>query len=86
MIHDLTADGSVITTLMERTTRFVALGYLGQERNADTVRDSLVTTIRKMPDTLRSSLTWDQDAEMAEHRGFTVATDLAVHFADPGSP
>ena len=31
-------------------------------------------------------LTWDQGAEMSEHRAFTVATDMNVYFCDPGSP
>jgi IS30 family transposase len=78
--------GSAIATLVERTSRFVLLGHLGRERNADAVRDSLITAIKPLPETLRRTLTWDQGAEMAEHRAFTVATDVDVYFADPGAP
>jgi transposase, IS30 family len=78
--------GSAIATLVERTSRFVLLGHLGRERNADAVRDSLIAAITPLPDTLRRSLTWDQGAEMAEHRAFSVATDMDVYFADPGAP
>ena len=78
--------GSAIATLVERTTRFVMLAHLGRERNAEALRDSLITTVRHLPASLRQSLTWDQGAEMAEHRAFSVATNFDVYFADAGSP
>lgn len=37
--------GSAIATLVERSTRFVLLGRLGRERNAETVRDSLIAAV-----------------------------------------
>ncbi|WP_189116042.1 IS30 family transposase, partial [Pilimelia terevasa] len=77
---------SAIATLVERTSRFVVLGHLGADRNAETVRDSLITAVSPLPQTLRTSLTWDQGAEMAEHRAFSIATDMDVYFCDPGSP
>jgi IS30 family transposase len=80
------AGGSAIATLVERTTRFVLLGHLGRERNAEAVRDSLITTVHNLPASLRGTLTWDQGAEMAEHRAFSIATNFDVYFADPGSP
>ena len=70
------ATGSAIATLVERTSRYVMLAHLGRERGAEAVRDSLITTIRKMPEVLRGTLTWDQGAEMSEHRAFTDATDI----------
>src|ERR1700716_3070722 len=42
--------------------------------------------IRKLPATLRRSLTWDRGLEMARHQDFTVATDVQVYFCDPQSP
>lgn len=78
--------GSAIATLVERSTRFVMLGHLGHERSADAVRDSLIATVTKLPDALRGTLTWDQGAEMAEHRAFTIATNMDVYFCDPGAP
>jgi IS30 family transposase len=42
--------------------------------------------IRKLPASLRRSLTWDRGLEMARHQDFTVATDVQVYFCDPQSP
>lgn len=77
---------SAMVTLVERSSRLVLLGHLGKERNSDAVRDSLVDAVADLPETLRRSLTWDQGAEMSEHRSFSIATDMAVYFCDPGSP
>ena len=62
------------------------LAHLGRERSADAVRDSLINTVRQLPAALRGTLTWDQGAEMSEHRAFTLATDMKVYFCEPGSP
>jgi transposase, IS30 family len=78
--------GSAIGTLVERTTRYVMLVHLPAGRTAEAVRDQLVATIATLPDHLRGSLTWDQGAEMAAHRSFSVATDMPVYFCDPASP
>jgi IS30 family transposase len=72
--------------LVERSTRFVMLGRVGRERNAETVRDSLIAAVADLPASLRGTLTWDQGAEMAEHRAFSAATNFEVYFADLGSP
>jgi IS30 family transposase len=44
------------------------------------------SSLRKLPATLRLSLTWDRGLEMAKHKEFTVATDVQVYFCDPQSP
>jgi len=77
---------SAVATIVERTTRYVALGHLPIERTAEAVRDSLVAALVEMPAGLRRTLTWDQGAEMSEHRTFTIATDMAVYFCEPASP
>jgi transposase, IS30 family len=78
--------GSAIATLVERSSRFVMLGHLGRNRSADAVRDSLIATVSQLPDALRRSVTWDQGAEMSEHRAFSTATNMSVYFCDPGAP
>ena len=42
--------------------------------------------IGKLPATLRRSLTWDRGLEMAQHKSFTVDTEVKVYFCDPQSP
>ncbi len=42
-------------------------------------RTSLLTnTAGKLPQELYKSLTWDRGKEMAQHKRFTVATDIKV--------
>ena len=81
-----TLNQSAIATLVERTTRYVMLVHLPNDHTAETVCDGLVRTINTLPAHLRGSLTWDQGAEMAGHRSFTIATDMPVYFCDPASP
>jgi IS30 family transposase len=77
---------SAIATLVERTTRYVVLGYLPTERTAEAVRHSLVTALSGLPENLRRTLTWDQGTEMSEHRAFATATNMAVYFCDRAAP
>ena len=81
-----TGSRSAIVTLVERTTRYVMLGYLPGDHTAEAVRDVLVPLIGTLPEHLRGSLTWDQGAEMAAHLQFTVVTGVPVYFCDPHSP
>ncbi|HET8878190.1 MAG TPA: IS30 family transposase [Arthrobacter sp.] len=77
---------SAIATLVERTTRYVMLVHLPNDHTAETVRDGLIKTMATLPEHLKGSLTWDQGAEMAAHKSFTMATDMPVYFCDPASP
>jgi IS30 family transposase len=77
---------SAIGTLVERSSRYVMLVHLNNGRTAESVRDGLVHTMRDLPDSLRRTLTWDQGAEMSEHKSFTKATNIDVYFCDPASP
>ncbi|HEY6415590.1 MAG TPA: IS30 family transposase [Acidimicrobiales bacterium] len=77
---------SQVGMLTERSTRFTLLFALPTDRTAPTVRDALVKVVASIPTQLRRSLTWDNGKEMAEHRAFSLATDLQVYFCDPGHP
>jgi IS30 family transposase len=81
-----TGSDSAIVTLVERTTRYVMLGHLPGGHTAEEVRDVLIPLVGSLPAHLRGSLTWDQGAEMAAHKQFTIATDVPVYFCDPHSP
>lgn len=76
---------SNIATLVERKSRYVMLIRL-PTRDTETVVKALARKIQKLPASLRQSLTWDRGGEMAEHKAFTVATDVQVYFCDPHSP
>jgi len=76
---------SAIGTLVERQTRYVML-FHPQDSTAESVRVALTDTIKKLPEHLWKSLTWDQGKEMAQHTQFTVDTGVQVYFCDPKSP
>ncbi|CAM5704170.1 hypothetical protein GCM10010390_76270 [Streptomyces mordarskii] len=80
------AHKSAIGTLVERSSRFVALVHLPDGRQPAQMRDALVRTVATLPTQLRRSLTWDQGSEMHLHTEFSTATDMPVFFCDPGSP
>lgn len=74
-----------IATLVERSSRFVMLVRVGG-KDTETVVAALGEQIRRLPGTMMDTLTWDRGPEMAAHKKFTVATDVAVYFCDPKSP
>jgi IS30 family transposase len=74
------ANKTAIATLVERATRYTMLVHLPDGHDAEVVRDGLIATISTLPTHLRGSLTWDQGAEMAQHKQFSMATDMAVYF------
>lgn len=74
-----------IATLVERHSRFVLLVAV-DGKDTRSVTRALSEQVRRLPQELRSSLTWDRGMEMAEHARFTIATDVRVYFCDPHSP
>jgi len=74
-----------VATLVERHSRFCMLVKVPGKDTA-TVVAALSQHVRKLPATLRRSLTWDRGLEMAQHKSFTMATDVQVYFCDPQSP
>jgi IS30 family transposase len=76
---------SYIATLVERHSRFAMLIKV-PSKETEAVVAALSQHVRKLPATLKRSLTWDRGLEMAKHKNFTVATDVQVYFCDPQSP
>ena len=74
-----------IATLVERHSRYVMLAKI-KNRCTDTVINALIKQSRKLPSELYKSLTWDRGTELADHKRFTLATDIQVFFCDPHSP
>jgi transposase, IS30 family len=77
---------SFIGSLVERQTRYLLLGYLGNDARTESVTAKIAEQIVRLPEQLRRSLTWDQGKELAAQRDFTVATGVRVYFCDPHSP
>ena len=76
---------SYMVTLVERQTRYVMLAKI-PSRDTDTVVKALIKQAKQLPEELYKSLTWDRGFELADHKRFTMATDIAVYFCDPQSP
>jgi len=74
-----------IATLVERHTRYVMLAKVDSKKT-ETVINALIKQAHKLPQELYKSLTWDRGKEMADHKRFSLATDIDVYFCDPQSP
>ena len=79
------ARNSHIATLVERHSRFTLLVKVAGKDTTNVVR-ALSKHVQKLPARLRQSLTWDRGTELANHKNFTIATDVKVYFCDPQSP
>jgi len=55
-------------------------------KDTQSVVSALIKQAHKLPRELYKSLTWDRGKELAEHKRFTLATDVDVYFCDPQSP
>jgi IS30 family transposase len=78
-------NNSYIATLVERQTRLVMLAKVN-DKKTKTVIDALIKQSNKIPTELYKSLTWDRGSELADHKRFSVATNIDVYFCDPRSP
>ena len=76
---------SYIATLVERHSRYVMLVKV-PNKDTKSVISALIKQSQKLPQELYKSLTWDRGKELADHKRFTLATDVDVYFCDPQSP
>jgi len=74
-----------IATLVERQSRFTVLVKVNG-KDTQSVVSALTRQVKKLPASLRQSLTWDRGMELASHKQFTIGTDVNVYFCDPRSP
>ena len=74
-----------VATLVERSSRFVMLVRVSG-KDTESVVGALSRQIQLLPKAMMATLSWDRGTEMADHKKFTVATDVAVYFCDPKSP
>jgi len=79
------SNNSQIATLVERHTRYVMLVRV-PSKDTKTVINALIRQAHKLPRELYKSLTWDRGKEMADHKRFSLATDIDVYFCDPQQP
>ena len=76
---------SCIATLVERSTRYVALVKVNSKKTSEVV-EKLTRQAKDIPQELYKSLTWDRGAELKQHKRFSLATGVEVYFCDPQSP
>jgi IS30 family transposase len=76
---------SALGTLVERTTRTIILVPV-KSREAAVVAKSFAKELKKLPQQMKLSMTYDQGREMAQHKLFTDITGVKVYFAHPRSP
>lgn len=79
-------ENSGLVTLVERRSRFTLVGRLPGCRDSETVTGVLQQMIERLPETLFTTITWDQGTETAQHATFTIATGCPVFFCNPHSP
>src|SRR5580658_2404593 len=76
---------SYVVSLVERQTRYLMLAKIAN-RKTESVVGALIRQAKQLPQELYRSLTRDRGIELADHKRFTIATDIAVYFCDPQSP
>lgn len=76
---------SFLGTLVERTTRTTILIPV-KSKEAETVAKAFAKEVKKLPQQMKLTMTYDQGLEMASHKLFTDITGVKVYFAHPRSP
>ncbi len=72
---------SYIATLVERSSRYTLLVKLtGNDTHA--VVSAITQKVIELPQQLKKTLAWDRGMELAQHKLFTIDTDIKVYFCD----
>ncbi len=77
---------SAVGTLVERSTRFTILLHLPGRHDATSVAEAMIGQMRRLPEHLRRSITWDRGSELAEFERIQLELGTPVYFCDPRSP
>ena len=77
---------SAVGTLVERSTRFTILLHLPGRHDATSVAEAMIAQMRRLPEHLRRSITWDRGSELAEFDRIQLELGTPVYFCDPRSP
>jgi IS30 family transposase len=78
---------SAVGTLVERTSRYLILSFLDENRHsAQNTRLSFTRNLKDVPKPLLKSLTYDQGKEMSQHKILAKELKIDVYFCDPHSP
>ena len=75
-----------ILTWVQRSTRFVLLPKIPDDRRADRVALLLGDCVQRLPTELWRSMTHDHGVDMADHAHVTLKTNIPVFFCEPHSP
>ena len=78
-------NASAVGTLVERTSRYLMLVHL-EGFGSTPVLEGFTKRLRRIPSSLRKTLTYDQGAEMAQHATLSKRLHMDVFFCDPHSP
>jgi IS30 family transposase len=78
-------NASAVGTLVERSSRYVMLVKL-DGFGSTPVLERFTKRLRRVPASLRKTLTYDQGAEMAKHETLAKRLHMDVFFCDPHSP
>ena len=76
---------SALGTLVERTSRTTILIPV-KSKGAYDVAKAFAKEVKKLPQQMKLTMTYDQGREMAQHKLFTNITGVKVYFAHPRSP
>ena len=77
--------GSSITTLVERSSRYIITIPNTEGRQAHLVCLGVCASLGAYPKEARKSLTWDRGSEMSKHEKVSELLNMPVYFADPYS-
>ncbi len=78
-------NASAVGTIVERTSRYVMLVKLDNS-SSGCVLDAFTQRLRRIPTSLRKTMTYDRGTEMAQHQVLSQRLNMDIYFCDPYAP